>query len=200
MSALSCCALIAVFAAPLVAQAQEITLEAQKRILGPPLAPSVGSDAPSVSVVEYFDYSCPTCRGMVPILRQLLVDDPGVALVYKDWPILGPVSVYAARCALAAKWQDKYSQAHDALIGGPRLLQTSQVDALLQAAGIDMTRLRMDLDRHSGTIDALLEHNDEEARSLNLMGTPGILVGRRLIPGGVDLATLKMTVANARKP
>jgi protein-disulfide isomerase len=143
----------------------------------------VGSAAPSVSIVEYFGYNCPTCKRLVPILHELLLHDAGVALVYKDWPILGPVSVYAAHCALDARWQAKYSEVHDALIGGPRLSQTSQVDALLQAAGSDMPRLRMDLDRDAGTIDALLEHNDEEARALSLRGTPGILVARPLIPG-----------------
>ena len=53
------------------------------------------------------------------------------AIVYNDWPILGDVSVYAAKSALAARWQGKYLIAHDALINGPRLAENGQVDAVL---------------------------------------------------------------------
>jgi protein-disulfide isomerase len=175
-----------------------ITAEGQQRILGPPAAPRVGSTAPEVAIVEYFDYNCPTCKGLSSTLRALLAADPGVALIYKDWPILGPVSVYAARCALAATWQDKYQQAHDALLEGPRLSQNAQVDAALLRAGIDMPRLKEDRERHAGTIDALLSHDDDEARALGLQGTPGVLVGRRLLSGAVNLVTLQELVADAR--
>ena len=40
----------------------------------------------------------------------MVQDDGKVRLVLKDWPILGPVSVVAARMALACKYQDKYCQ------------------------------------------------------------------------------------------
>lgn len=189
--------------APALGHAQDfelISAEGQKAILGEPTSPSEGSSAPQVTVVEYFDYNCPYCKRLVPTLQALLASDHTIALVYKDWPILGAESVYAAHCALAAKWQDKYLQAHDALISGPRLASNEQVDALLQRAGIDMPRLKADMDRHSGTIDALLEHDNAEARALGLRGTPGILVGRQLLPGVADLPTLKKLVANARNP
>lgn len=188
------------FASPWASTSALITAEGQQRILGPPAAPRVGSTAPDVAIIEYFDYNCPACKGLAPTLRTLLATDHRVVLVYKDWPILGPVSVYAARCALAAKWQDKYQQAHDALIEGPRLSQNAQVDAALSRAGIDLTRLKEDRERHAGTIDALLSHDDDEARALGLQGTPGVLVGRQLLPGAVDLVTLQRFVAGARHP
>ncbi len=88
----------------------------------------MGARNPDVTIVEYFDYNCPYCKKQVPALQALLAQDPKMALVYKDWPILGPVSVYAASSALAAGWQGKYLVAHDALISGPRLARNEQVD------------------------------------------------------------------------
>ena len=38
-------------------------------------------------------------------------------MVLKDWPILGEVSKLSARLTLAARYQDKYLAAHEALIG-----------------------------------------------------------------------------------
>lgn len=176
-----------------------VTAEGLQHILGAPVAPSVGSTTPTVSIVEYFDYNCPVCRALVPPLHMLLAADHGVALIYKDWPVLGPTSIYAAQCALAAKWQGRYVQAHDALIEGPRLSNNAQVDAVLLKAGIDIGKLKADLERHAGTIEALLSHDDDEAQALGLQGTPGILVGRQLLAGAADLVTLQKLVESARR-
>src|SRR6266436_9341275 len=97
--------------------------------------------SPEVVVVEYFDFNCPFCRKLAPSFQALLKSDPKVAVVYKDWPIFGGVSVYAARCALAAQWQGQYGKAHEALIAAPRLSQNGQVDEALQRAGIDMSQI-----------------------------------------------------------
>jgi protein-disulfide isomerase len=148
--------------------------------------------------VEYFDYNCPFCRELAPELQSLVAQDHKVAIVYKDWPIFGGVSVYAAKAALAAAWQGKYLVAHETLINGPRLTQHDQVDAELKGAGIDMAQLTKDRTNHAAEIDALLNRSDAEAHALGIRGTPGILVGRQVLPGTVNLAGLKLLVANAR--
>jgi protein-disulfide isomerase len=178
---------------------QLITLEGQKQILANPGTDAAGPLIADVSVVEYFDYNCPYCKKLVPPLRALLAQDPKIGLVYKDWPILGPVSEYAAASALAAGWQGKYLVAHEALIGGPRLAQDDQVDDILQKAGVNMDALKKDRVGHAKEIAALLARNDEEANALTLKGTPGLVVGRQLVGGTADLSTLKQLVANARR-
>jgi protein-disulfide isomerase len=106
--------------------------------------------------------------------------------------------VYAARSALAARWQGKYLPAHDALMNGSRLVQNDQVDATLKRAGINVDTLKKDQISHAKDIDALLSRNDAEAHALNLRGTPGVVIGRQLLPGIVDLNGLKQLVANSR--
>jgi protein-disulfide isomerase len=131
-------------------------------------------------------------------LQALLAQDPKIAILYKDWPILGPVSQYAAASALAAGWQGKYLVAHDALMNGPRLAQDEQVDAILQTAGVNLETLKKDRASHAKEIAALLERNDEEAHALTLQGTPGLVVGRQLVAGIADVSDLKRLVANSR--
>jgi protein-disulfide isomerase len=175
-----------------------ISLEAEKRIIDSPGVPLLGATSPDVVVVEYFDFNCPFCRKLAPSIRALLKTDPKVAVVYKDWPIFGGASVYAARCALAAQWQGKYEKAHDALISAPRLSQNDQVDETLMHAGIDIGRIHRDLQQHGAEIEALLTRNSNEARALGIRGTPGILVGRQTISNIGDLADLQAAVSNAR--
>jgi len=175
-----------------------ISLEAQERIIDAPGVSALGATSPDVVVVEYFDFNCPFCRKLAPSFRMLLKTDPKVAVLYKDWPIFGGVSVYAARCALAAQWQGQYEKAHEALISAPRLSQNEQVDETLQHAGIDIGRIHRDLQQHGAEIEALLARNSNEAQQLGIRGTPGILVARQTISNIADLADLQAAVSNAR--
>jgi protein-disulfide isomerase len=184
-----------------VASAQElaqITREGVKAILTEPGLEMTGARHPDVTIVEYFDYNCPFCKQVVPTFRELVANDKKIAVVYKDWPVLGASSVYAARCALAARWQGKYLTAHDALLAGPRLSQNVQIESILSGAGIDVEQLKKDLTAHAREITALLARNDAEAHALELDGTPGILVGRELMPGGADLSFFKKLIAAVR--
>ena len=176
-----------------------ITRAGQKEMLKNPGTPPAGANNPDVVIVEYFDYNCPYCKKIVPTLQSLLAQDPKIAVVYKDWPILGPVSVYAASAALAAGYQGKYLAAHDALISGPRLAKNEQVDGALQKAGVNMDSLAKDRTAHAAEIAALLKRNDEEAHALTLEGTPGVVVGRQLVAGIADDAMFTKLIANSRK-
>jgi len=187
---------------PIAASAQRptrITAETQKQILHEPGAPVLGSANANVTVVEYFDYNCPFCKALAPVFRAFIDKDSASAVLYKEWPVFGGVSVYAAQSALAANYQGKYLQAHDALISAPRLEGNSQVDAALQSAGIDMGQLKKDLVGHRESIDRLLMRNDAEARTLGFRGTPGVLAGRQTVSGVSDLAALQSAVALSRR-
>src|ERR1700726_5309660 len=115
---LACMPLVTASSAQDIRDVDLITLEGQKQMLTKPGTEPVGARQPDVTIVEYFDYNCPYCKTVVPTLQALLAQDSKVALIYKDWPVLGPVSTYAASSALAAGWQGKYLVAHDALISG----------------------------------------------------------------------------------
>ncbi len=180
-------------------QLLRVTRSAQIAIVRDPGPYRAGARDPDVTIVEYFDYDCPFCRRLAPTLRRLLAEDPRLALIYKDWPVLGDASVYAARCALAAAYQGKYLQAHDALLAGPRLSNAAEIEAVLGRAGIDVARMRADLRRHAVDIARVLNRNDDEARALGLQGTPGLLVGRTLVPGIIGLADLRGLIARARR-
>jgi protein-disulfide isomerase len=160
---------------------------------------STGARQPDVQIVEYMDYNCPYCRAMAPDLHRLLQADPHLQIIYKEWPILGDTSIYAARSALAAGWQGQYLTAHDALIGRTRALdQTSDVDVVLGAAGLDLTRLAADRDRHASQISALLARSETETQTAGIKGTPALLVGRQLVARSVSLPQLQSLVAEAR--
>jgi protein-disulfide isomerase len=189
---------ILVFNAALAVTAVVIPVEQERQILKDPGTAVLGVENPEVTVVEYFDYNCPYCRKLAPSIHALVDNDHKVAVVFKEWPIFGGISVYAARSALASQWQGKYLRAHDALISAPRLSQEAEVDETLQKAGINVLELKRTLATHGTQIDAILARNNSEAHSLGMRGTPGLLVGRDVSTGIGNLAALQIAVAEAR--
>src|ERR1700753_1567799 len=125
------------------AQAQAEPTE--DRVLHDADNPVLGNPDGDISIVEWFDFNCPYCRKLEPELRQAVQDDGKVRLVLRDWPILGPVSVGAARLAVGSKYQDKYDKAHDAMIGVSSKLTEPRVYELLAGAGVDVDRAKADL-------------------------------------------------------
>jgi protein-disulfide isomerase len=165
----------------------------------PPLMPAAGAKDADVTIVEFFDYNCPYCKETAPELVKLLHVDPKVRILYKEWPLFGDVSEYAARSALAANWQGKFLAAHDALIGTANDLdKTSQVDAALESAGVDLTQLARDRTAHATEITAILARNAREAAALGFRGTPGIVVGRQLLPRSLTVKELQQLTQDAR--
>src|SRR3979409_1751169 len=132
-------------------------------VLRDPDVPVAGNADGDITIVEYFDYQCPYCRKIEPELRQVVQDDGKVRLVLKDWPVLGEVSMTAARMALASKYQGKYIQAHEALIGVASKLTGPRIRELLVGAGIDIDRLNLDLITHATAIDAIIARNGDQA-------------------------------------
>jgi protein-disulfide isomerase len=181
------------------AQINEETVLTEALVLRDPEIPVAGNINGDVTIVEYFDYQCPYCRKVEPELRQVVQDDGKVRLVQKDWPILGPVSVMAARMALASKYQDKYLQAHEALMGVNSKLTEPKIRELLAAGGIDVDRITRDLAANAKAIDAVLARNNEQATAFGFNGTPSFIVGKFRVPGVLTMAQFDQAIADARK-
>lgn len=158
--------------------------------------PALGPDRAAVTLVEFTDYRCPYCRRMHPVVAELLRREPGLRVVVKEIPILGPASVLAARAALAAHAQGRFPAFHDALM---RLRGEPDEAALLQLAaetGLDPVRLQRDMT--SEAVTRRLNANLQLAQMLGIQGTPAYVVGETLLPGAVPLERLREAVAAAR--
>jgi len=190
-------AALSVNALPARAIEEEVLTEAL--VLRDPDIPVAENAAGDISIVEYFDYQCPYCRKVEPELRQVIHDDGKVRLIWKDWPILGPMSVTASRMALASRYQDKFIQAHDALISINSKLTEARIREALSGAGIDMDRLDRDLAGQASAIDAILTRNNDQAAAFEFRGTPSFIVGKFRVPGVLTMAQFAQAISDARK-
>jgi protein-disulfide isomerase len=172
---------------------------AQRRgdIFDDPATPLGGNPQGDVSIVEFFDYRCPYCKQVQPSLESLAKQDPKLRLVYKEFPILGPASITAARAALAAQRQGKYDAFHAAMMAERGQITDDTVYQVAASVGLDIGRLKRDM--AAPEITQQLQANLALADALNIHGTPAFIVGDQVVPGAVDIGALKTMVADARK-
>jgi len=173
-------------------------LSARRReVLEDPESPVGGNPKGDVSLVEFFDYRCPYCKQVEPALEALLGQDKQLRFVYKELPVLGADSITASRAALAARKQGKYDALHRALMGTKGQLDEPTVLKVAQSAGLDSERLKRDM--AAPEIDRALKANAALAEALDIRGTPAFVVGDDIVPGAIDLGTLKALIAAARQ-
>ncbi|HUN99561.1 MAG TPA: DsbA family protein [Bradyrhizobium sp.] len=168
-------------------------------VLHDPDIPVAGNPSGDITIVEYFDYECPYCKKLEPELRQVVHDDGKVRLIWKDWPILGPMSIVATKMVLASRYQNKFIQAHDALMALNSRLTASRINEVLAGADVDMDRLKRDLAANEAAIKAVVVRNNDQATAFGFKGTPSFIVGKFRVPGILTMEEFGQVIADARK-
>ena len=103
-----------------------------------PMSPVSGNPDGDVTLVEFFDYQCGYCKRSLEPVMDLLETDPGLRVVWKDFPVLGQVSTFAALASMAAQKQGKYLELHKALMGASERLTEESVMEIAGQAGLDV--------------------------------------------------------------
>jgi len=180
-------------------QSNDDNVLTEDAVLRDPDIPVAGNPDGDITIVEWFDYQCPYCRKLEPELQRVIKGDGKVRLVLKDWPILGPASVYASRLALATKFQGKFVEAHATLIGLDVKLTESGARERLATAGIDVDRALRDLEANQQAIAAILKRSNDQATAFGFRGTPAFIVGKFRVPGVLTGEQFGQVIADARK-
>lgn len=170
-------------------------------LLNAPGFPTEGPPDARVTMLVFSDYACAVCRKVEPwwraAVRESAEHNQPVRVVHRDWPILGPASVAAARMTLAAGRQGLYAPVHEVLMRTGRHDGTA-IRQSLTAAGGDWSRLRRDLAADAEAIDRLLAKTAQDAFQLGFSGTPGYLIGPIRIAGGASERQFTQAIRQAR--
>jgi protein-disulfide isomerase len=157
---------------------QAIAARANALVTGPG-SQVLGNPQGDVTIIEFFDYTCPFCKAAEPRLQQLLKDDRNVRLVAIEFPILTPDSIVAAKVSLASVRQGKYTSFHQALMGFRGQITEGAIFDVAKEAGLDVERLRRDMNAPE-IADAIIG-NFNQARALRITTTPTFIISNRMI-------------------
>ena len=131
------------------------------------------SGAPGhVPVAVFNDYRCPTCPTLSLRLQRL--DGPPLSITLHEWPVLGPLSVFAARVALAAGLQGAHRAMHAHLYRQRLRPSADWARHAAESLGLDPERLLSDMG--SDRVTTRLAETERLARRFGFRGTPSLIV------------------------
>ncbi|VDC19062.1 DsbA family protein [Pseudogemmobacter humi] len=183
-------------AMPSPGQANPMPEELRKALEHEGDAVVLGNPAGDITLTEFFDYNCPFCRETVPVLQRLILDDPQLRVVFREWPIFGEGSVFATKASLASLEQGKYWPFHIELMKIRGRVEEAPVLRAAEAVGLDMARLRRDME--SARVLGHIEHSMALADHMGLAGTPTFIAGNDGLFGRQTSKDLQDLVTRAR--
>jgi protein-disulfide isomerase len=136
-----------------------------------------GDGAARVTLVEYGDFECPSCKQAAPALKLMLDHfSPQVRLVYRHFPLVEvhPHAFAAAEAAEAAGAQGQFWRMHDMLFAGTLEPTFDVVRHYAVELGLDIARFD-----HEARNNVFRPHIDEHIKSGKQSGvrsTPGIFL------------------------
>lgn len=169
----------------------------RSQLLSPRGATIIGNPNGRISLVAFFDYNCPYCRGSVGDIQKLVDNNPELRVVLREFPILGPDSTATSRLALAvaretsdtglrARYYEALMKAKGSMTGGLAFTTATSM-------GMDGAKLKSDL--KDPEIDAILRENFAAAEALGVNGTPAFIIGDQVIVGAVGAERMQATLS-----
>ncbi len=157
-----------------------------------PLTPILGNARGTRVLAVYFDYHCPYCRAMDPLLRTLVERNPQLQILFKEFPILRWDSETAARIALSAQLRGRYFEVHERLMQSAGDFTGAVATDIARWLDVDPTSFRKDMG--SAQISAELQSNAAEAQRMDIHGTPAVVSRIAIEQGGRSLPQLQAMV------
>jgi protein-disulfide isomerase len=136
--------------------------------------PVTGNLNGNIVVVEFFDYQCPHCKAMAPIMDKIIKTNANLKVIFMEWPFFDDNSKYASEAALAALKQNKYYDFHNALFSKGYPLTKDDTLKIAKNIGLDVQKLQNDM--KDKAVDGQINDNATLAQKIKLIGAPAFVV------------------------
>ena len=149
-------------------------------------SPVLGPQSAPVTIVEFLDPACETCRAFYPLVKQLMAKYPNdVRLVIRYAP-LHQGSDQVIKLLEASKVQNKYWQVLESVLAAQPMWAdhgNPNIELAYKAAeqgGLDLQKGLADA--AAPTVDAVLRQDMEDMAALGVTKTPTFFVNGRPLP------------------
>ncbi|WP_373945972.1 DsbA family protein [Paracoccus marcusii] len=171
--------------------------ELRKALERDPTAPVLGNPDGNITLTEFFDYNCPHCKTMLPLMSELVRSDPQLRVVLREWPVFGPGSEFAARASLATLPTGNYWRLHAALLGMRARAEEATVMRVVRDLGLDEATIRTGM--QADTVERHITYSHLLGDHMGLMGTPSFICGDEAAFGAMTLEELRALVQRGRR-
>jgi protein-disulfide isomerase len=151
----------------------------------------------NVPMVEFFDYQCGYCKRVMNSVMKVSTDHTDVRVAFKEYPILGPVSVFASKASIASRRQGKYLEFHTAVMGHSGRLSEKIILKKAAEVGLDVEQLKTDM--ADKEVQAVIDRNLALGRTMEIRGTPTLIIGDNLVPGAIPYERMVELIGKTRE-
>lgn len=162
-------------------------------------SPAMGpADAP-LTIIEFSDYRCPSCRQVHATVKQLREAYKGkIRWVFKDFPLGGnEVSIKAAQAARCAGEQMVYWQYQDLLFNSKEEPTPDNLRAIARSLNLKMDKFNACMD--SGKYIDQVMRDAQEGNRIGIDRTPSFTFNGKLFPGGPTMERFKEIIEEELK-
>lgn len=139
----------------------------------------VGPENASVTVVEFFDFSCGYCKRLAPTLEKVIADNADVKFVFKPVSFVSPVSPYQAKASLAAYKQGKFVEFYTNVMKAEGRMTEASVDEVAKSIGLDMDKFKADL--NSDEVAQTLAGVSSLSQKVGVTGVPSLFINGKAV-------------------
>jgi len=145
----------------------------------------IGNSDAEVTIVEFLDPACETCRAFYPFIKDIMAQHDGKIKHVIRYAPFHPNSDYVVKLLEATKKQGKYTQTLEALFQyqsqwashhSPNLQVVWQI---MSHVGLDIEQLKKDF--NDPKLDQLIQQELADAKKLNVKKTPQYFVNGKIL-------------------
>ena len=157
--------------------------------------PALGPASAKVTIIEYGDFGCTTCRGWekAGVLKQIEATyGDKVHFVWRDFPVITVQSPKAAEAGQCAFDQGKFWEYHDLLYAKAPALGVADLKGYAAQLGLDTGKFDqcMDTSQDKAKVDQSLN----EGHQYGFPGTPAFLINDRKYVGPLTFVQFKSAI------
>ena len=163
-------------------------------------AATKGSADARVTIVEFLDPACGTCRDFLPYVQQLISQYPGKVRVMVRYAPLHPGSDQVVKMLEAAHQQGKFWPALEILFNNQDRWVVNHTSQPMRALNIlnslDIDQEKLAADMNGAEIAKIIQQDIQDGQTLNVRATPEFFVNGRPLPS-FGIAQLNQLVKEA---
>ena len=149
----------------------------------------IGNDNAKNTIIEFMDYFCGYCKKIHPELLEIAKERNDTRVIFLQHPILSQSSTLIAEMVVAASYQNKDLEFHNALFSIEGNLNRDKLDKIMQTLEIDSIKLNIDMGKDQ--TKNIVRLSSFLANGSGARGTPTLLINEEIFPGYISAQQIK---------
>lgn len=151
-------------------------------------------------IVSFVDFNCTFCKKSDLVIRDLLKSNSDIIYLVKDFPILGELSLLAARASVSVMLHE-VKNVHSEFVRNLMGIESEITMEKIRAIGLKSGVKSADVFEYmyANEVDKIINSNFEIGRKLGLEGTPSFLINNKVYRGHIDSDNLKEIINTYRR-